>query len=169
MCPSKKIGYALSSRLPYHPQFKILRSIVQFLPVLMVNVLAFSESSAQHLFHHSSVLKHVVTVDTQTTVPIAVDPPSCDVSGGGFSGVAVDTQPEVMHVAQLSRLHTTTALGNGTDVHTSSVLVWRVAYHTSFGHTHTDETDDVIKFRHDIGPVDWFEVYGAYITGGMYD
>lgn len=42
-------------------------------------------------------------------------------------------------------------------------MVWRVAWHDGFGHTHTSETEDLILFRHELGPVDWFEVYGAYL------
>ena len=46
----------------------------------------------------------------------------------------------------------------------SNRVIWRVAWHDGFGHTFTGETEDIAKFRHKIGPVDWFEVCGAYLV-----
>lgn len=161
--PREKIFHPLTTRLPHHPQLKILWPVVQFLPVLMVNVLTFSKLSTQHLLHHHSVLKHVFTSDTQTTVPITVNPTACDVSGSSLTGVAVDTQTEIVHVTQSLSLSGPVAFSDRT-IHKDSVLVWRVSYHTGFGGTHTAETTDIMQFRHEIGPVDWFEVYGAYLV-----
>jgi hypothetical protein len=43
-------------------------------------------------------------------------------------------------------------------------MMWRVAWHDGFGHTRTAECSDPMKFRHDLGHVDWFEIFGAYKT-----
>jgi hypothetical protein len=52
------------------------------------------------------------------------------------------------------------------DLPDDGVRVFRIAYHTGFGGTHTVETADPLGFlrelRADPERVDWSEVYGAY-------
>jgi len=48
----------------------------------------------------------------------------------------------------------------------NGMLIWRIAWHSGFGGTKTDETTDPIGFIHQLHQrsdrVDWVSVYGAY-------
>jgi hypothetical protein len=42
------------------------------------------------------------------------------------------------------------------------IITYRIAWHDGFGGTHTAETTEPAKFIHDLGHVDWIDIFGAY-------
>jgi hypothetical protein len=79
--PSNDVFVSLPWRLFLHPEFQVLKAIIQSLTVLVVNVLPRVKRSAQVLLHHVSMLKDAIT----TAVKHSVAVPGNRASFVGFS------------------------------------------------------------------------------------
>ena len=66
-------GEVLSSVLSFGKDRQILRSIIELIPVDVVNILARKNLSAESLFSNESMLKKVLTIDADGSVSTAID------------------------------------------------------------------------------------------------